>query len=349
MFDPVTQLFAGVGLEPAAVVDQAATQPARQQRAQLRAGAGRLFAQRGLEHPPLVVGHGLEAQGQQCLEGVGVGHVDVRAHVQRGRDAQHLRQPQRLQALDRGPADVELPAAQRELRRAREGVVVVVQLLAADPHAPGAEVGGGVGGLEVAVAPPVAQAVDHACGPERDPQHLDRPDRDAGRAEQGGVDRQHQHRAEVGVRCVQLALDPVVGAAAAVLLDIAAQRARLAVQLHAAPEHRADALVHRAVRILLGLALGVVLAMDRHPLLHDHRRGKPAPEAEEVRQHRVEVDAAVRLAAVQVQRHGEDGELRDHQQVGQQAPDAGLDEAAGDEVEQGSGHGVDSCAGIRPP
>src|SRR5690606_38436735 len=71
----------------------------------------------------------------------------------------------------------------------------------------------------------------------------------------------------------------------------------------------------------------------------DHRRGQPAPEAEDMRQRRMEVDAAVGLAAVQVQGHREDGQLGGGQEVREKAPETGLDEAAGEEVEQGSGHG----------
>jgi hypothetical protein len=63
------------------------------------------------------------------------------------------------------------------------------------------------------------------------------------------------------------------------------------------------------VRVFLGLALGVVLAVDRHPLAGDHRGGQPGPEAEHVRDRRVEIHAAMRLAAVQVQRDREDGQL----------------------------------------
>src|SRR3546814_9649349 len=69
-------------------------------------------------------------------------------------------------------------------------MVVVVQLFAADPQAPWGEVGRGVVGFEIAIAPPVAEAVDHAGCPERDPQHLDCPHRHAGEAEQGEAEEQ---------------------------------------------------------------------------------------------------------------------------------------------------------------
>src|SRR5690606_39613764 len=39
-------------------------------------------------------------------------------------------------------------------------------------------------------------SVDHACSPERDPCHLDRPDREAEHTEQGNVDDQHERYAQ---------------------------------------------------------------------------------------------------------------------------------------------------------
>ena len=131
-----------------------------------------------------------------------------------------------------------------------------------------------------------------------------------------------------------MALDPVVRAALAVLLDVLALAARFAVELHAAPEHLADALDHRAVRIVLGLALGVVLAMDRDPFAGDHRSGQPRPETEHVRDRRVEIDAAMGLAAVQVQGDREDGELGGDQQVQGECAPAGLQQAAGEDIQQ---------------
>ncbi len=57
----------------------------------------------------------------------------------------------------------------------------------------------------------------------------------------------------------------------------------LAIQLGAFQQHFADAAGLRAVRIVLGLALGVVLAVDGGPFLGHHTRRQPEPEAEEVR------------------------------------------------------------------
>jgi hypothetical protein len=53
------------------------------------------------------------------------------------------------------------------------------------------------------------------------------------------------------------------------------------------------------VRIVLGLALRVVLAMDRDPLLRHHAGRQPEPEAEEVRRDRMQLERPVRLRPVQ--------------------------------------------------
>src|SRR6187402_1126258 len=163
----------------------------------------------------------------------------------------------------RGPTDIELPLAQGELGRAREGVVVVVQFFAANPEAPGRDVRRRVRALEIAVAPPVANAIDEAGGPERDPDHLDRPDGQANDAKQRNVDDRHEGRAPVRVLAEQLALEPVVRRAAAVLLHVGLVVAGLTVEGDTVEEDLLDAEHLRAVRIFLGLDLRVVLAVDR--------------------------------------------------------------------------------------
>lgn len=95
-------------------------------------------------------------------------------------------------------------------------MVVVVQFFPADQQAPRHDVGTGVGAGEIAIAPGMAQAVDHAGGPERNPGHLHRPDREAQDTEQGHVQDQHQAHAQQIVAAVQVAFDPVVGCAVAV-------------------------------------------------------------------------------------------------------------------------------------
>ena len=327
---PRVQARALLVVQPATTIGQALAQRARQ-----------LFvagAQGRQSDLAVIVGHRLEADRQQRLQRLAVRHGDVGTHVQRGRNPQHLGQTNGLQHPDHAPANIELEPPQRELGRAGECVVVVVQLLTADPECPRGQVGGFVAGLEVAIAPPVAQAVHHTGRPQRNPQHLDRPDRDAGKAEQTEADEQQQRRAECRVRRVDVALDPVVRTALAVLLDRRAVAAGFPVQLHATPEDVADALGERAMRILFGLAGRMMLAMDRHPLAGDHRGGQPRPETEEMVDDRVELHTAMGHRAVQVQGDGKNGQLGGDQQIDDQRAKAGLQQATGEEVEHESGH-----------
>src|SRR6476469_5754466 len=74
------------------------------------------------------------------------------------------------------------------------------------------------------------------------------------------------------------------------------------VQVDPSPEHSADAEDLRAVRVLGGLAARMMFAMHRDPLPRDHAGGQPAPEAEKVCDHGMELHAAMRLAAVQIER-----------------------------------------------
>jgi hypothetical protein len=74
--------------------------------------------------------------------------------------------------------------------------MVVVQFFTADQDAPGHQIGRRVAAFEVAVADGMAQAVDHAGGPDRDPHHLDGPDGDADGAEQQQVDDGHDRHAQ---------------------------------------------------------------------------------------------------------------------------------------------------------
>ncbi len=82
------------------------------------------------------------------------------------------------------------------------------------------------------------------------------------------------------------------------------------------------------MRIVLGFALGVVLAMDRRPLLRDHAGGHPQPETEEVADDGVQLERPVRLAAVQVDGDAGDRDLDEDQQGDEIAPPGKVQQAA---------------------
>jgi hypothetical protein len=75
-------------------------------------------------------------------------------------------------------------------------VVVVVELFAPDQDAPRDDVAARVRRLKGAITPEMANAIDHACREERDPQHLHGPDRRADEAEEHEIDDQHERDAE---------------------------------------------------------------------------------------------------------------------------------------------------------
>ena len=246
-----------------------------------------------------------------CLRGV---------ELQLGRDLLHFGQPQRLQHADVQPADVELVPAVRQARGARVSVVVVVQLFPADQYAPRHDVGACVCCFEFAVAPVVPEAVDHARGQERDPRHLHGPDGEADEAEQREVEEEQKYDGELVVPRVEVALEPVIGRPLTVPVERLLVTRFLAVELGAFPQDLVDADDLRAVRIFLGLDLGVVLAVDRGPLLGHHPGGEPQPETEEVAGDRMQVERAVRLAAVEKNGDGGNSDVGSHQGVGDQAP-----------------------------
>ena len=63
------------------------------------------------------------------------------------------------------------------------------------------------------------------------------------------------------------------------------------------------------MRVLRGLDARVVLAMHRHPFARLHAGREPEPEAEEVARDRMQVERAMRLAAMQEQRDGDDRDV----------------------------------------
>ena len=78
--------------------------------------------------------------------------------------------------------------------------------------------------------------------------------------------------------------------------------------------------------------------MDRRPFAGQHRGGQPTPQPEEVRQQRVKIHPAMRLATVQIQRHREDSDLGDHQQIQQHLKPAKLQQATGNKIQNRRRH-----------
>jgi hypothetical protein len=108
-----------------------------------------------------------------------------------------------------------------------------------------------------------------------DPHHLDRPHRDADDAEQCQVDQRHERHAEHRVLRIDAALEPVVRRAVAILLHRFVVFRLGAIQLGAFEQHLPDAARLRAMRIVLGLAFRVMLAVNRRPLAGHHAGRHP--------------------------------------------------------------------------
>src|SRR5690606_34263046 len=82
------------------------------------------------------------------------------------------------------------------------------------------------------------------------------------------------------------------------------------------------------------LATRMVLAVNRHPLFGDHAGGQPQPETEKVRHGRMQIQAAMRLAAMQVQRHTQDSDVGHQQGEEDDLPPARLSQSASKKIEK---------------
>src|SRR5688572_12072286 len=257
--------------------------------------------------------------GAQCIE------VDRLRSARERRARRYLLdagEPKPLERADVEPADIELPPFVRELRGGAICVMVVVELLAADQHAERPDVARRVLRLEVAVTPVVADTVDDAGGPERNPDHLDCVDRKAGQAEQQQIDEEHDQHAQMSVLArVYMALDPVVGCASAVDLQRLLVPGLGLIEPDAAEQHSPDSVELRAVRVFLGFATRMVLAVDRDPLARDHAGRQPEPEPEEVADDGMQREPAVGLMAVQEDRDARDRDVRQDKRHGDVAPE----------------------------
>lgn len=184
----------------------------------------------------------------------------------------------------------------------RIGVVIVMQLFPADQNAPRNDIRACICRVEVAVPAKMADAVDHATRPERNPDHLDGIYRDADDTKQRNVDHAQQAYAEARVLRIEVPLDPVVRRAVSEF----AQRFFIlcfgTVKFSTAEQNLPDAVRLRAMRILSGLALRVMLAVYCRPVTCHHTRRQPQPEAETMADGRMQLERAMRLTAVKGRR-----------------------------------------------
>src|SRR5579862_988011 len=137
---------------------------------------------------------------------------------------------------------------------------------------------------------------------------------------------------------IDVAFDPILGCAAAVLVERVLVARLLAIELRAAQEHRFDAARLGTVRVLVGLDLRVMLTMHGDPFARHHAGGEPKPEAEEVRDERVQVERAMRLAAMEIDRDRRDRDVRERDRDDHVAPPRKIDHPVRGEAQQIKSH-----------
>jgi hypothetical protein len=95
--------------------------------------------------------------------------------------------------------------------------------------------------------------------------------------------------------------------------------------------------------ILYRLALGVVLAVYGGPLFSDLAGGQPQPEPEKMRWERMQVERAMRLVTVQVNRHADHRDVRQKQSEQNNWPPIQAPSAMGQPFQSGVAHGPKGC------
>ena len=220
----------------------------------------------------------------------------------------HLGQAEGPEGGDGPPPEVDLPPAMAEPGRGRGGVVVVVPALAARDERQPADVAGRV--VVGAPAEAVADRVHGAAEAEVEDRVGEGGDQAPDRAEQHDQHADAEAEADEGV--VEHVPVPPVGRH---VLGVAANRLRVAglapVQGGVGELDPDPAEQLGRVRIALHVGVGVVLAVDRHPLPGLDADGDPHDEPEGEGQRRPEPDGPVGGGAVQVDRRGQVGELGD--------------------------------------
>src|SRR5512143_1971503 len=99
-------------------------------------------------------------------------------------------------------------------------MMVIVQFLTAKPDREREDVAALVFHFVVTIANGMANAIDNPRSPERNPDHLDRPnDRADEKAEQIDIGHQHQEYSEPVETAQQEPLEKVIGCAASIFLE----------------------------------------------------------------------------------------------------------------------------------
>ena len=145
----------------------------------------------------------------------------------------------------------------------------------------------------------------------------------------------HDADAENRVARVDVALHPVVRRAVTELAHRFFVLRFGAIEFRAFEQHLPDAARLRAVRIFFGFALRVVLAVNRGPLAGQHAGGHPQPEAEEMTGDGMQLQRAVRLAAVQIDRDADDRDVGHHEREQQDLPPGKVEQSVGEKIKRG--------------
>jgi len=138
-----------------------------------------------------------------------------------------------------------------------------------------------------------------------------------------------EHQGEVvalaGMPGVDVALQPVVRRAVTVTLDRLSIANTDAIKLGALEQQGANAVYLRTVGIFLGLDLGVMLAMHRHPLPCHLAGGEPQPQTEEMRDDWMQFHGPVGHGTVKINGDPGDGDVGHHQNNQEISPNGQFD------------------------
>src|SRR5262245_5917282 len=156
----------------------------------------------------------------------------------------------------------------------------------------------------------MAEAIDNASSKEWNPGHLNQPHSQTPSTKKEEIGDEGEGRTQQTERLVDSPFDHVVRRALSVLFDEGLV-VRSGVVERGTPEHHApDAINNRAVRILVGIDIRVMASVNRDPFARRHRRPDPQPESHEMFDRRVERNAAMGLATMQIEGDASRGDVR---------------------------------------